>query len=317
MEFKKRKQEAERKLEYIEKRKKNCLKYAISSLDYYIQNYKKTHPEVKNVSEVKEHLEKYIEDIAQRLVWNGQDYHKIEQPESIMDNAITLQNMRNWLKDSKGYQQKFKEITKKETNSQGEESEEITDNTEIEDMKSLYSYFKEVVKKIKTKEEYYHRILEYIEATKKGQKVVIQTKDKEMFLYMTEIFKQSSEEKQFLKFIEYQEKLTQRVQKESIISALSYMGDVFESFQCLERYQKHHEKQLKRIGLEELVYEMEGDKKNIGIKESFSEDFLQKLSVEQLSILHCVWSNRMAKELEDINHAYFVLCTCHPKKRNI
>ena len=30
--------------------------------------------------------------------------------------------------------------------------------------------------------------------------------------------------------------------------------------------------------------------RNIGIKESFSEDFLQKLSVEQLSILHCVWS---------------------------
>ena len=60
------------------------------------------------------------------------------------------------------------------------------------------------------------------------------------------------------------------------------------------------------MDLGELAYEINGQGKELGMKELFSEENLKKLPIKTLMAQSAFWSNRLTKEIERMNNAKFI-----------
>ena len=88
--------------------------------------------------------------------------------------------------------------------------------------------------------------------------------------------------------------------KDQQIKAIGHLSDFFQSLGCLDMYLNSYNTTAKKFGFDDLTYEMETNTFNpdsIGLKELFSPEYLQTLSVRDLNFLTAFWQNRFAKEV--------------------
>lgn len=93
--------------------------------------------------------------------------------------------------------------------------------------------------------------------------------------------------------IKYSENIRKRY-----VENLVQLGNILEKFNFLKNYQEREKRRLEDIGIKS---------DNTDIKEYFNKDFLLQLPIEALLAMSCFWSNRLTKEMEDINKVLFIL----------
>ena len=100
--------------------------------------------------------------------------------------------------------------------------------------------------------------------------------------------------------------------KKIYIQNLQFLGDFFEEFDLLEKYTKRHGFKMAEIGLNELDFEYSTGKKDIneiGTKELFTREVLEKLDVDTLMMLSMFYQNRFVKEISTLGEAIFIIDT--------
>ena len=100
--------------------------------------------------------------------------------------------------------------------------------------------------------------------------------------------------------------------KNVYIKNLEFLGEFFEEFGLLEKYTQRHGFKMSGIGLSELKFEYTTSKKDIneiGTKELFTREVLEKLDVDTLMILSMFYQNRFAKEVSSLGEAIFIIDT--------
>lgn len=89
--------------------------------------------------------------------------------------------------------------------------------------------------------------------------------------------------------------------KEQYKSSLTFIGKFLQEFDLIKNYVNSNNNNLSRIGLEELNCNEEQ------IKKMFTKEFLDNLTVDQLTYLNVYWINRFTKEMDNICKSGFVL----------
>lgn len=98
--------------------------------------------------------------------------------------------------------------------------------------------------------------------------------------------------------------------KEDNINILLHVKDFLCDYDILSKLVSVHNKQQKELWLEDLCYDLIPSKrhpKDISVKGFLSRESLEKLPVEELSILNMFWQNKYVKQLDNINLSYFIL----------
>lgn len=98
------------------------------------------------------------------------------------------------------------------------------------------------------------------------------------------------------------------LQKKDNIKILRNAKDFFDDYNILEKLTNQYNHQLSSLWLDDLGYNLEPTAENpndIGVHNFFSEEYLSKMSLENLSVLNIFWQNKYAKELANINFGYF------------
>lgn len=85
------------------------------------------------------------------------------------------------------------------------------------------------------------------------------------------------------------------------ITSLTSLFDFFNSLGLLSSYFSLYELNSSKFGLADLDYNSSGNNNGeISLKETFSEDFLQALPIDDLCFLNAFWCNKFAKECNDL-----------------
>lgn len=98
--------------------------------------------------------------------------------------------------------------------------------------------------------------------------------------------------------------------KESYIKSLTFLGVQFKRFGLLEKYCKDQNRFLDKLNMKELGYPLNAEQNTNGsitVEELFSKETLDKMSINQLSMLNSFWMNRYTKELESMNQSFFIV----------
>lgn len=85
--------------------------------------------------------------------------------------------------------------------------------------------------------------------------------------------------------------------KEEYMKALHEIIKVLDSFDFLEEHEKRHNQNQRKLNFEQ---------RKCDIREIFSKESLEKMSLQELISLTSFWSNRLAKLMEDMNSARFI-----------
>ena len=112
--------------------------------------------------------------------------------------------------------------------------------------------------------------------------------------------------------IKYQIPIMEEELKKELIDILEFLGRFFEKFNLLERYITKHSSNMAAINCLDLKYKLSTDKfelDNIGLKELFSKETLEKLDVDKLMVLNMFYQNRFSKEIAAIGEAIFAVDT--------
>lgn len=112
--------------------------------------------------------------------------------------------------------------------------------------------------------------------------------------------------------IKYQIPIMEEELKNEIIDILEFLGHFFEKFNLLDRYIIKHTSNMTAINCLDLKYKLSTgnfDLDNIGLKELFSRQVLEKLDVDRLMVLNMFYQNRFSKEIAAIGEAIFAVDT--------
>lgn len=114
------------------------------------------------------------------------------------------------------------------------------------------------------------------------------------------------EKSNFIEFFKEQKTHIEKSTRKAFIKSIITVVNILEKLKLLDKYQKEYQRELKKMNLEELAYDVNGEKTELGIKEIFTEEFLNQLPIKTLMAQSAFWSNRLTKEIEKINNAKFI-----------
>lgn len=89
--------------------------------------------------------------------------------------------------------------------------------------------------------------------------------------------------------------------REKYQSSLIFIGNFLKEFDLIKHYTNTNNENLQKIGLEEIKYTEEE------IESLFTQEYLSKLSMEELTYLNVFWINKFAKEMENICKSSFII----------
>ncbi len=199
--------------------------------------------------------------------------------------------------------QRRKEIYNKVKNLPEEELEKIIVSNNIEEneeavVKSIvYSYRKTLGK---LSENAYKLANAYKKGNKTRQKIKNKLSEKDFKTLQIQASIIGKEEE---KFEEWFQKVRMKYSNNirgKYIETLKQLGEILKKFNFLDQYQKREQKRLHELGIEL-------GKNDINIEMCFDESFLNQLPLETLMAMNVFWSNRLTKEIENINEVVFIL----------
>lgn len=110
----------------------------------------------------------------------------------------------------------------------------------------------------------------------------------------------------FIEFFKEQKSNIEKNTREAYIQSIIVLINILDQLKLLAKYQREYKQELNKIDLGELAYEINGQGKELGMKELFSEENLKKLPIKTLMAQSAFWSNRLTKEIERMNNAKFI-----------
>ena len=150
-----------------------------------------------------------------------------------------------------------------------------------------------------------------ITATTNPNNVVIYGQDalklKELTKLAINIAKQKSMPQKISTILEKQLNECTNFTKEQLIDSLTAIRNFLYGTGILGNYISFYEITSKKFGFSDLDYEFTTsscNKDSLGLLESFSKEFLQSLSLDNLCYLHTFWCNRFAKECNSFQFAF-------------
>ena len=115
-----------------------------------------------------------------------------------------------------------------------------------------------------------------------------------------------NEKSNFINFFKEQKTYIEKSNRNAYIKSIIILVNILEQLKLLDKYQKEYQRDLKKMDLEELAYDVNGEKVELGINDIFTEKFLNQLPIKTLMAQSAFWSNRLTKEIERINNAKFI-----------
>lgn len=110
----------------------------------------------------------------------------------------------------------------------------------------------------------------------------------------------------FIEFFKEQKSNIEKNTREAYIQSIIVLINILDQLKLLAKYQREYKQELNKMELGELAYEINGQGKELGMKELFSEENLKKLPIKTLMAQSAFWSNRLTKEIERMNNAKFI-----------
>lgn len=110
----------------------------------------------------------------------------------------------------------------------------------------------------------------------------------------------------FIEFFKEQKSNIEKNTREAYIQSIIILINILDQLKLLAKYQREYKQELNKMDLGELAYEINGQGKELGMKELFSEENLKKLPIKTLMAQSAFWSNRLTKEIERMNNAKFI-----------
>lgn len=125
-----------------------------------------------------------------------------------------------------------------------------------------------------------------------------------------EIFLQKTEEEKIKKYISFRRKKYEKMYKDALIEKLKISGDFFKEYDILNELLNLQNLDYVRIGMPNMQCNLKKqDEKDMGLEEVFTEQYLETLNIQQLSILNAFWQNKYTKMLNDLKMALFAIKT--------
>lgn len=92
-------------------------------------------------------------------------------------------------------------------------------------------------------------------------------------------------------------------------NSLKIAGKFLEKYGFLEEEIKQQNEDYKRLDLKNMCYkyETEGINEDIGLKNIFTDEYIDTLSLEQLTVLNAFWQNRVSKCASEIKKGIFIM----------
>ncbi len=150
-----------------------------------------------------------------------------------------------------------------------------------------------------------------ITATTNPGSVVILGQDsskiKKLVKLAIKVEKQKSMPQKVSAFLEEQLNESTNFAKEQLIDSLISIRDFLYGTGTLGNYISSYETTSKKFGFQDLDYEFTTNsynKDSLGLLESFSKEYLQNLSLDDLCYLNTFWCNRFAKECNSFQFAF-------------
>lgn len=150
-----------------------------------------------------------------------------------------------------------------------------------------------------------------ITATTNPGSVVILGQDsskiKKLVKLAIKVEKQKSMPQKVSAFLEEQLNESTNFAKEQLINSLIAIRDFLYGTGTLGNYISSYETTSKKFGFQDLDYEFttnSSNKDSLGLLESFSKEYLQNLSLDDLCYLNTFWCNRFAKECNSFQFAF-------------
>lgn len=117
-------------------------------------------------------------------------------------------------------------------------------------------------------------------------------------LLLKKLFAEKDTNKKIALIIENQKNRCEQYITKNLIESLTSMYDFFHAFEFNEAYIHSYNSSRKKYGFEELEYTIED------LKNSFTPEYLETLSIRELCFLNAFWSNRFAKESSVIKNGF-------------
>lgn len=114
------------------------------------------------------------------------------------------------------------------------------------------------------------------------------------------------EKENFIEFYKEQKSNIEKNTREAYIKSIIVLVNILDQLKLLAKYQRDYKQDLNKMDLGELAYEINGQGKELGMKELFAEENLNKLPIKTLMGQSAFWSNRLTKEIERMNNAKFI-----------
>ena len=115
-----------------------------------------------------------------------------------------------------------------------------------------------------------------------------------------------NEKMNFMNFFKEQKSNVEKNTRTAYIQSIIVLVNILDQLKLLSKYQREYKNDLEKTNLEELSYEISDGENELGIKEIFTENFLEKLPIKTLMAQSAFWSNRLTKEIERMNNAKFI-----------
>ena len=129
---------------------------------------------------------------------------------------------------------------------------------------------------------------------------------KNFIQYAINMLKQNTIKDKLLLMLDSQVKMCEDFIKQNEKNSLKSIGKFFEGLGYFDKYLAIYNNQSIKYNFPELKFGLskDTDSGEIGLKDTFSDEYLDNLSIEELCFLSCFWSNKFAKEWEAFNSAF-------------
>lgn len=127
----------------------------------------------------------------------------------------------------------------------------------------------------------------------------------------TNIYIADTERERLERYIEFRKKELEKTLLKLEKQCLKLSGKFLKKYDLLEEPLEQQNKDYKELSMPKMQYKLrtEKEEKDIGLENIFTDEYMDTLDIEKLSVLNAFWQNRFTKRVENVKEALFIADT--------
>ena len=127
----------------------------------------------------------------------------------------------------------------------------------------------------------------------------------------TSIYIADTERERLERYIEFRKKELEKTLLKLEKQCLKLSGKFLKKYDLLEEPLEQQNKDYKELSMPKMQYKLrtEKEEKDIGLENIFTDEYMDTLDIEKLSVLNAFWQNRFTKRVENVKEALFIADT--------